>query len=150
VLREALAAAQPLAAARGSTLALDLPDGLPPARADTAALVVAVRNLLDNALQYGPPGTHVQVSVEPQGDRLWLHVDDDGPGIPPAERERVQERFVRGSTASAGAGGQAPPTGSGLGLAIVRRVAQRHDAPLRLDDAPQGGLRVSIGLGVAS
>lgn len=150
LLREALVAAQPLAAARGSTLALDLPDGLPPARADAAALAVAVRNLLDNALQYGPPGTHVQVSVEPQGDRLWLHVDDDGPGIPPVERERVQERFVRGSTASAGIDGDAPPTGSGLGLAIVRRVAQRHDAPLRLDDAPLGGLRVSIGLRPAS
>ena len=68
---------------------------------------------------------------------VQLRVDDSGPGIPAAERERVFERFVRGSSA-------APETGSGLGLAIVRSIALRHGATLTLADSPLGGLRVAL------
>ena len=68
---------------------------------------------------------------------------DSGPGIPAAERERVFERFVRGSSA-------APETGSGLGLAIVRSIALRHGATLVLGDAPLGGLRVDLVFRVSS
>ena len=65
-----------------------------------------------------------------------LQVDDAGPGIPPAERERVFDRFYR-----RGSGDEA---GSGLGLAIVRSVAERHGAAVALGDSPLGGLRVTV------
>jgi signal transduction histidine kinase len=60
-------------------------------------------------------------------------IDDDGPGIPPAERAAVLRRFTRGS------GARGP--GTGLGLAIAHAQAQRHGGDLRLDQAPSGGLR---------
>jgi signal transduction histidine kinase len=66
----------------------------------------------------------------------WLRVDDAGPGIPPAERERVFDRFYR----RGGAGEE----GSGLGLAIVRSVAERHGATLALEGSPAGGLRATV------
>jgi two-component system OmpR family sensor kinase len=67
---------------------------------------------------------------------VWLEVADNGPGIPAAERERVFDRFYRRS-------GQ-DITGSGLGLSIVHSIAQRHQADIRLDDTPGGGLRVRV------
>jgi len=71
------------------------------------------------------------------GPRAFLEVEDTGPGIPPAERERVFDRFYRGE-ATAG-------SGSGLGLAIVRRIAQRHGGEVRLLDAKgPAGLRVRV------
>jgi two-component system OmpR family sensor kinase len=65
-----------------------------------------------------------------------LTVADTGPGIAPAERARVFDRFYRGAGAEAG--------GSGIGLSIVRAVAQRHGARVELGDAPGGGLRVRV------
>ena len=65
-----------------------------------------------------------------------LQVDDDGPGIAPAERERAFDRFHRG--------GAARSEGSGLGLAIVQAVARRHGALVTLADSPLGGLRVTV------
>jgi len=140
LLRQGLADAAALAQARGSRLSLQVAEGLEAARVqgDAAALAVLLRNLVDNALRYTPEGGEVQVSLGAAGERLRLRVDDDGPGIPAAERERVLERFVRGS-------GAAEASGSGLGLAIVRSIAQRHGASLRLAESPSGGLRVELG-----
>ncbi|MGS0756317.1 sensor histidine kinase, partial [Roseateles sp. GG27B] len=115
-------------------------------RGEPAALAALVRNLVDNALRYGPPSGRVElrVSQDNEGAQPLLQVDDNGPGIPAAERERVFDRFYRrnpGSTA-----------GSGLGLAIVRSVAAQHDAQIALSESPLGGLRVSLsfpGLGLA-
>ncbi len=91
-------------------------------------------NLLENACQYAPGG-HVTVSVADQPPRLI--VEDDGPGIPPAEREHVWDRFYRipGS----------PGFGCGLGLPIVREMAQRQGASVTIDDAQQHrGTRVVV------
>jgi two-component system sensor histidine kinase TctE len=83
-------------------------------------------NLIDNALRYTPPGGSVTVRVRPGegGGLAILEVEDTGPGIPPAERAHVFERFYRilGSNV----------TGSGLGLAIVREIAQQHDADIAI------------------
>lgn len=137
LLRQVLAdSAAPLAASRGSQVRLDADDSLT-VPGDAAALSVLVRNLVDNALRYTPPGGQVQLTLvaTPAGPRLT--VDDSGPGIPAAERERVFERFVRGAAA-------ADATGSGLGLAIVRSIARRHGARVALADSPLGGLRVTL------
>ncbi len=141
VVRQAMADVGPLAAARGTTLELDVAKGVEttPSRgvAETSALA---RNLIDNAVRYSPDGGHVcvRLGMEPgQGGATVLQVDDDGPGIPPADRETVFDRFVRRDNVA----GQ---TGSGLGLAIVRQVALRQGAEVTLDDSPLGGLRVRV------
>ena len=140
--RQVLADAGPLAQARGSTLELQA-DEQATVQGDPAALAVLLRNLVDNALRYTPAGGRVEVSVTRDADAVHLRVDDSGPGIPAAERERVFERFVRGSSA-------APETGSGLGLAIVRSIAQRHGAALVLAPSPLGGLRVDLSMSAPS
>jgi len=108
---------------------------------DPHALATLLRNLVDNAVRYTPAGGRVDVSVEadaaiaPAAARLI--VSDNGPGIAPAERARVFDRFYR-RTASG-------PPGSGLGLSIVRAIAQSHGATLTLADGPGGkGLMVSV------
>jgi two-component system OmpR family sensor kinase len=103
------------------------------------ALVILLRNLVDNAVKYTPAGGTVDVSVlgtdRDRGARLV--VEDSGPGIEPEERERVFNRFYRvpGSEAQ----------GSGLGLAIIRAIAERHGARLALDASERlGGLKVTV------
>ena len=95
-----------------------------------------VRNLADNAVRYAPRDARVELRIAQDGAVPVLQVDDSGPGIPPAERERVFDRFFRR--------GVGDENGSGLGLAIVRSVAQRHGASVLLDDSPLGGLRVTL------
>ncbi|HSW06317.1 sensor histidine kinase [Aquabacterium sp.] len=139
LLRQVLADSAPLAQARGTALSLQVEaaDETASVPGDAAALAVLARNLVDNALRYTPAGGQVQAGVARDGGRLLLRIDDSGPGIPNAERERVFGRFVRGSTA-------AQDSGSGLGLAIVRSIAERHAAQLALLDSPLGGLRVEL------
>jgi len=104
---------------------------------DAEALRVMLGNLVDNAIHYTPTRGTVDLEVRTQSNVSCLVVTDTGPGIPPAERERVFDRFYRGDTA-----GQ---TGSGLGLAIVRRVAQRHRASIELGEGSGGrGLKVTV------
>ena len=98
-----------------------------------------VLNLLENALQHTPPGTHVRAGVDSSPSLATLVVEDDGPGIDPELERRVFERFVRG----AGDGGR----GSGLGLAIVRAVARSHGGQVRLERRAAGpGTRFVIEL----
>jgi signal transduction histidine kinase len=87
-----------------------------------------VSNLLDNAIKYVPHGGHVRLTLAP-GPRLT--VEDNGPGIPHDERERVFQRFARAALP-----GDKP--GHGLGLALSRAIAQRHGMLLRLADVPTG------------
>jgi two-component system OmpR family sensor kinase len=97
------------------------------------ALVILMRNLVDNAIKYTPPGGTVDVSVVGAS----LVVEDSGPGIPEEERERVFDRFYRiaGSEAS----------GSGLGLAIIKAIAERHGATLTLEKSERlGGLKAVV------
>ena len=100
-----------------------------PIRGHEAGLRDLLDNLLDNAIRYTPSGGHITVRAG-YGDSAWLEVEDDGPGIPPDQRERVFERFQRA------AGSDQP--GSGLGLAIVKEVALVHGAWVEIGDG-QGG-----------
>jgi two-component system OmpR family sensor kinase len=108
---------------------------------DAASLSMLVANLLDNALRYTPEGGRIDVAVDGDEDGTVLSVQDTGPGIPAADRERVFERFHRGT----GAAGAADALGSGLGLSIVRRIADAHSATVTLEDGPDGrGLAVRV------
>jgi two-component system OmpR family sensor kinase len=101
------------------------------------ALALLARNLLDNAVKYTPAGGRIDIGVRSDAAGVTLTVDDSGPGIAAAERERVFDRFYRAANHDA--------VGSGLGLSIVASVAQRHGAVVALDDSPQlGGLRVCV------
>ena len=107
---------------------------------DPAMLSMLLGNLLDNALRYTPVQGRIDVATETQDGGTRLSVIDTGPGIPPAERDRVFERFYRGAAQEAGSG-----TGSGLGLSIVRRIAAAHGATVSLDEGPDGrGLAVHV------
>jgi len=93
-------------------------------------------NLVDNALRYTPRGGQVTVRLRSEAGAPLLEVEDDGPGIPEAERERIFERFYRIDRGI---------HGTGLGLAIVRDIATAHDAGIELATAASGhGLRVAI------
>jgi signal transduction histidine kinase len=107
--------------------------------ADRALLGRALENLVANAFRFSPPGGRVLLSARAEGGRLLLVVDDEGPGIPPAERELVFEPYHRGAGAREG-------EGSGLGLHVARSVARGHGGELRILDAPGGGGRLVLEL----
>jgi signal transduction histidine kinase len=109
-------------------------------RGDPAMLAMLIGNLLDNALRYTPDGGRIDVAVDAAPDGARLSVIDTGPGIAPADRERVFERFHRGRLQDDG-----QVTGSGLGLSIVRRIANAHGATVTLGEGPDGrGLAVDV------
>ena len=128
VVAEVVEAEKPVAAQKGLTLGLDSrPAG--EVTGDPVALRAMIENLIDNAIRYTPAGS-VTVRTYAAETRAVLEVEDTGPGIPAAERERVFDRFYRGSDAAAG--------GSGLGLSIVRRIAERHGAEVELKEGAGG------------
>jgi signal transduction histidine kinase len=106
---------------------------------DPAAVERVVRNLVDNARRFA----HERVEVVVRDGVVT--VDDDGPGIPAPDRERVFERFTRlGSARGRDSGG------TGLGLAIAREIAREHGGDIVLDDSPLGGLRAQVTLPTAA
>jgi signal transduction histidine kinase len=131
---DGIADANALAVARRIDLGLEAEPAA--VQGDRDALRVLVRNLVDNAVRYTPEGGQVRVSTRQQTSGATLEVVDTGPGIPSSDRERAFDRFYRRSNA--------PEGGSGLGLAIVKAIADRHGAQIRLDDAPGGGLKVTV------
>jgi len=110
--------------------------------AQAELLQEALSNLLHNALRYTPRGGHVTVRVSRHASGAQVTVADDGPGMPPDERQRAGERFFRG--------GRNTLPGSGLGLAIVRSIAERHGGTVDVGAGPgERGLEVSITLPAA-
>ena len=107
----------------------------PVALGEAPALDRAVTNLLDNAAKWSPDGGHVTVRLS---DGV-LTVDDEGPGIPPEERERIFDRFWRSADSRT-------LPGSGLGLAIVRKVAERHAGTVQAAENVGGGARLVLKL----
>jgi two-component system, OmpR family, sensor kinase len=111
-------------------------------RADPDRLTQVIRNLLANARRHAGPAGRVEISAAARGSRLTVRVDDDGPGIPPAARERVFDRFHRSEAARDRHSG-----GSGLGLAIARSIVELHGGRIWVEDSPLGGARVAFELG---
>ena len=132
------AVANAAAAAQARTIDLGLaPSDEAAIACQPDAIEMLLRNLIDNAIKYTPPGGTVTVQVRALADGVLLSVDDSGPGIAAEDRERVLDRFYRAPGTEA--------TGSGLGLAIVKAVADLHGAALSLTDSPElGGLRVEL------
>lgn len=102
------------------------------------ALRRAVINLIENALRHAGGHLPVEIELAREADSTTLTVFDRGPGIGPADAERLKQPFTRGEAARTGAGG------AGLGLAIVDRIARAHDGRLELLPRPGGGLAARI------
>ena len=100
-----------------------------------------VLNLLENSVRHTPPGTQIRASTQNREADAILIVEDAGPGIPPALKQRMFERFVRG--------GRDGGRGSGLGLAIVRAVAESHGGTVTCESRTCGGTRFRIALPIA-
>jgi two-component system sensor histidine kinase QseC len=142
LVRQAVADMAPAALARQQDIALDIDPAVAAAtavRGDLTLLSVLLRNLLDNAVRYSPPGATVRVALGPApgaADGLRLRVEDSGPGLADADLQRLGERFFR----VLGPG----VSGSGLGWSIVRRVAAVHGLTLGVArSADWGGLAVT-------
>ena len=105
------------------------------ARADVAHIL---DNLIENAIRYTPPGTTVTIETGRSSRASELVVSDTGPGIPPMDRERIFERFYRGTD------GRSAGPGTGLGLAIVAELAERWDGRVELLDGPGTRVRASF------
>jgi two-component system OmpR family sensor kinase len=111
-------------------------------QADPDRLAQAIRNLLRNAIEHTGPGGIVRLWVRQEGPCLTIGVDDDGPGIPPGERERVFNRFHRADAH----GPRGTGTGTGLGLSIVQAIALAHGGAAAAGASPAGGARVTMTL----
>jgi two-component system sensor histidine kinase RstB len=113
-----------------------LPPGLR-VQIDRKSLPYAIKNLLRNAIRYARTTIHVSAAIA--GDRIQIHVDDDGIGIPPEERERVFSAFTRLDRSRDRSTG-----GYGLGLAIARLVMEMHGGTASADESPLGGARFTL------
>jgi len=138
VVREVAEAFTPIATARGTALRTDLRSPVT-ANADPGAVRQMLINLLDNAVKYGPAGQTVTVGVGLAADQVRLWVEDQGPGIPGDDRDRVWERFWRLERDRG-----SPVAGTGIGLAVVRELALLHNGRAWIEEGPTGGARVLI------
>jgi two-component system sensor histidine kinase KdpD len=129
----------------GRSVRLNPSANLPRVWADPELLALALRQLIDNALKYSPPGSPIGVVADLEGDRVVIRIHDRGPGIPERERERIFDKFYRRSGA-AGSGAGVP--GSGLGLYIAREILRTHGGDLWIEGDPGEGSEFCAGLPV--
>jgi two-component system sensor histidine kinase TctE len=126
----------PMAAKARVHLQLDAPEGPIAAAADPLLISELLANLIDNAVRYNRRGGQVVVSVREADGAPILEIADDGPGVPPEDRDRIFQRFYRLPRDHARAG-------SGLGLSIVQAIAERLEARLSISEGLRGrGLSV--------
>ncbi|MDX2183881.1 MAG: HAMP domain-containing sensor histidine kinase [Gemmatimonadaceae bacterium] len=138
----AVAAMQPLLVERNTTVAVDMPEDWA-VQGDADSLQQVLINLLDNALKYGPPGQTIRLSATRDGRVTRLAVDDEGPGVPQEDRDRIWTAFVRGTH-------EREISGSGIGLAIVRDIVRAAGGSAAVTERPDGhGARFVVSLPTA-
>jgi signal transduction histidine kinase len=130
----------------------DLPADLPILLADEAHLEEAIRNLVDNAHKYAPPGTALHIQARQAGHHLDLSILDHGPGIPASAQERIFDRFYRGTDS----GAAQDSSGWGMGLYLARRLVEAQDGKLTVrspawpdDAAPGAAFTITLPLDVS-
>jgi signal transduction histidine kinase len=139
LLQERVASFGRAALDKGIDLELDSPTACP-AVLDREAMISLLDNLLDNAVRYVPHNGRVHVCLRVADDTLILQVLDDGPGVRPADRERIFDRFYRADGKD--------ETGSGLGLAIAKQVAVLHGGDIRCTEGIGSGAGFELRLSV--
>lgn len=120
---------------------VDVPPDLPAVRADRDGMVEALLNLLSNALKYGGPQVRIRVDARADRRGVAIAVQDDGPGIPAEERERIFEKFYRPDLLQS-----RRALGSGLGLAIVKAILQAHKGRVDVQSEEGKGARFTVWL----
>lgn len=111
---------------------VDVPPGLPLVRADFTLIEQVVINLVYNAVKYSPPKTEVSITVAQTDETIEVSVQDRGPGVPEADRERVFDKFYRLYSPE-------HVSGTGLGLSISRALVEAHGGRIWVEEAPGGG-----------
>ena len=140
VITEACEALVPLSASRRVTLDVQIRDDIR-VMGDRDAVVQILRNLLENAIKYGPEGQTVRVAAEAHDGVARLAVEDQGPGVPPAEREKIWQPYQRLTRDRKAAG-----AGTGLGLSVVAELSALLRGKAWVEDAPGGGARFVVEL----
>ena len=125
------------------TMKLRMEPGLPQVRADRERIMQVMMNIVSNSIKYTPDGGQIQISAGQNGSRVWMQVDDNGIGIPAADRPRIFERFYRVDKARSRQSG-----GTGLGLSIAKEIVDRHEGALELVDRNGPGLSVRMELNI--
>ena len=123
------------------TLELLLPPDLGSAMLDRDRTLQVLLNLLSNALAFCPERGWIELRADRLAGRLQLAVSDDGPGVPPAERERIFDKFRQVAQPVAGRG-----HGTGLGLSICREIVVRHGGRIWVETSARGGARFVVEL----
>jgi two-component system sensor histidine kinase KdpD len=116
----------------------EIPATLPLLKVDGVLIEQVLVNLLENAGKYAPAGTVIRVAAQVRDGMMEIVVDDEGPGVPAAEREAIFDKFHRAGAEDRG--------GSGLGLTICRGIVTAHGGTITADRAPTGGLRITVRL----
>jgi two-component system sensor histidine kinase KdpD len=120
-------------------LVIDIAPDLPPIRMDFDLMQQVLVNLLHNAATYTPPGARIRITAKIEGSDLELSVADRGPGLPPADLERVFDKFYRVPGANS--------AGTGLGLSISKGLVEAHGGTISAENRPtHGGARFTIRL----
>ena len=132
------------AAARSVSISRDIAPDADAVPGDPAKLHDALRNLLENAINYSPDRGTVTLASRRDGPHVRITVTDQGPGIPDADRRRVFERFYRVDKARSRDGRD--PGGTGLGLAIVKHLVELHGGKVRADNNRSGGAVMTVEL----
>ncbi|MBL8723380.1 MAG: HAMP domain-containing histidine kinase [Planctomycetes bacterium] len=144
LLARGLRAGRPALRLVGQQLELDAARALPQVRCDVEVLTRALRNLLENAAKYAPPGSTVVVRAFASARELVVEVQDRGPGVPADERGAIFQPFVRGSSAGPGT------AGSGLGLALVAAAAHSHGGRVAVLPRDGGGSTFTLRLPIVA
>ncbi len=119
-------------AIEGRQVKVDVAQDLPQVSVDADMTVLALRQLLDNALRYSPRGSPIAIQAERRDGRAVVCISDHGPGVPAAERSRIFDKFYRGSNARS-------THGTGMGLAVAREIAHAHGGEVWLDKTSSEG-----------
>jgi len=131
LIQDVLKRMQPLL--QGREVRTSLPDDLPLVKVDYLQIDQVVTNLLENAVRYTPRGSPIDISVEVKDGQMLVSVADRGPGIPPADLERIFDKFYRVLR------NQRDTRGSGLGLAVCRGLVEAHGGRIWAENREGGG-----------
>jgi NtrC-family two-component system sensor histidine kinase KinB len=141
--KEAIEAVNPIAKNKSQEISVDIPPELPEVSVDTDMIRRVLINLLENAVKYTPQGSKIYISAQESGNWMQFCVQDNGPGIPPAEHERVFDKFARLQTKNG-------PKGLGLGLAYCRLAVESHNGKIWVENVPDSGARFKFVLPIVS
>ena len=103
-----------------------------------------LRNLIDNAIKYSPVGAKVRIAIDSEGGQARIRIEDAGPGVPAAERDRIFDKFFRGQTGSSDALG-----GTGLGLFFASETMRAHGGSIQLEERDLPGSTFTLTLPLA-